>query len=181
VAIKTHLITYSLTDLKVAALSGETPGTLIDVPGIRQLDLNLTTEEAELRGDNKVIAIVDNGRGAEWSMEEGGLSMAALQVITGKTFADTGSTPNVVRRLDFKSTDSSPYFFIIGKANSDDGVEDLHVAIWKAKCTDNIEFSFQDGEFVTPTFGGRAIGRTSDDLLASLVEHETATSLVVPS
>ncbi len=180
-AIKTHLITYSLTDVKIAALSGEVPGTLIDLPGARQLDVSLTTDETELRGDNKVLAIVDNGRGADWSIEEGGMSMAALQVITGKSFADTGTTPNVVRRLDLKSTDASPYFFIVGKAPSDDGIEDLHVAVWKAKCTDTIAFSMQDGEFLTPTFGGRAIGRTSDDLLVSLIEHETATALAVPA
>lgn len=180
-AIKTHLMTYSLTDVKIASLSGETPGTLVDLPGARQLDVSLTTDETELRGDNKVLAIVDNGRGADWSLEEGGMSMAALQVILGKSFTDTGSTPNVVRRMDVKATDASPYFFIIGKANSDDGVEDLHVAVWKAKCTDEIAFSLQDGEFMTPSFGGRAVGRTSDDLLVSFVEHETATGLVVPS
>src|SRR5262245_3655581 len=115
-AIKSHLITYSLVDLKVAALSGETPGTLVDLPGVRELTLTFTTDQQELRGDNKVLSIVDTGRGAEWSIEQGGMSMTAMQVITGKTFTDTGSTPNVNRRLDFKSTDASPYFFIIGKS-----------------------------------------------------------------
>ena len=180
-AIKVHQITYSLVDLKVAALSGETPGTLIDLPGVRQLDVSLTTDEAELRGDNKILSIVDNGRGAEWSIEEGGMSMAAMQVITGKSFVDTGTTPNVFRRLDFKTTDSSPYFFIVGKSDSDDAVEDIHVAIWKAKCTDTIELSWQDGEFLTPSFSGRAVGRVSDDLLVTLVQHETKGAAVVPT
>lgn len=180
-AIKAHSITYSITDLKVAALSGETPGTLIDVPGIREMSVSVTTEQTELRGDNKLLSIVDNGRGAEWSMEQGGLSMAALQVLTGKTFADTGTTPNVVRRLDLKSTDASPYFFVVGKAPTDDGIEDMHIAVWKAKLTDTFELTWTDGEFLVPSFGGAAVGRTSDDLLVSLVQHETAATLAVPA
>jgi hypothetical protein len=181
VAIQEHLKTYSIVDLKVAPVTGDTPGTLVDLPGIRELTLTFGTELAELRGDNAVLAIVDNGRTAEWSMESGGLSFDAMEVITGKTMTESGTTPAVVRRLEFASDDQSPYFTIVGKSNSDDGAQDLHVVIYKAKATDDMEFTLTDGEFLTPTFGGAAVGRTSDKVIAELVQHETATAPVVPT
>jgi hypothetical protein len=178
-AIPTHIKTYSITDLKVAPLTGETPGSLIDVPGIRSLTVTLTTEEVELRGDNTVIAVADQGRGLEWSAEAGGLSMAAYQVITGKSFADTGSTPNAIRSMHIASTDNSPYFYLAGKAPGDDAQSELQVHIYRAKASGNIELAFSDGEFLTPGFSGRAVGRTADSRLLTLRVMETGAELAV--
>ncbi len=179
--IQTHIKAYTLVDLKVAALTGDTPGSLIDVPGIQQLQISLTNEVVELRGDNKVIAIVDQGTGLEWSLVEGGLGWDAMQVIFGINYTDTGTTPNIERQWNIRSTDGRPYFFIAGKAISDDNAQDLQVSIWKAKATDNIEFNLQDGEFLVPSFGGLAIGRSSDDRIMSFLHHETAQAIEVPS
>jgi hypothetical protein len=178
-AIPTHIKTYSLTDVKVATLTGDTPGTLVDVPGIRSLTVTLTTEEIELRGDNSVIAVADQGRGLEWSAEAGGLSMAAYQVITGKSFSDTGSTPNAIRAMHINSTDSSPYFYLAGTAPGDDATSELQVHIYRAKASGNIELNFSDGEFLTPGFSGRAVGRVADNRLLTIRVMETAAALAV--
>ncbi len=180
-AIQSHLKAYTLVDLKVAALSGDTPGSLVDVPGIQSMQVTVTNDNTELRGDNKVIAIVDKGSGVEWSMEEGGLSLDAMAVIFGVNYTDSGTTPNIKRQWNLKSTDVRPYFFVCGKALSDDGTQDLQVSVWKAKATDNFELTLQDGEFVVPSFGGLAIGRTSDDRIMTLLQHETAGAIEVPA
>lgn len=83
--------------------------------------------------------------------------------------------------MNFRSTDTRPYFFIVGKAISDDGAQDLQTSVWKAKATDNIEFNFQDGEFLVPSFGGIAIGRASDDRIMTFLQHETAQAVEVPA
>lgn len=177
-AIPANSRTYGLTDLKVAPLTGEAPGTLVDVPGIRSCEVTLTTDSDELRGDNKVISIVDKGNSVEWSMEEGGLSLDALTVILGKAPATTGTTPAQIARTDYKAGDSRPYFYLQGQAKDDAG-GDVHVIVWKAKATGNAVFNFADENFLTPGIEGRGVARTADDLLMTLHYHETATAIAV--
>lgn len=175
-----HSKTYGLADLKIAPLTAEEPGTLVDVPGIRSLEVTLTTDSDELRGDGKVISVTDKGQGAEWSAEEGGFSMAAFEIITGKTATDSGTTPAQVSRIDIFSDDRRPYFFLMGQA-LDDAIGDVQVILWKAKATGNIGLSFADENYLTPGFEGVAVGLTADDLLASILQHETATAIAVPA
>jgi hypothetical protein len=175
-----HSKVFGLSDLKVATLTGETPGTLVDVPGIRSCEVTITTDVEELRGDNTVISIVDKGQGADFSIEEGGFSMNAAEVIFGRTATDAGTTPNMTSRLDLRSTDSRPYFFLTGQAKDDAG-GDVQVVLWKAKATGNVTLNFADENFLTPGFEGRAIGRTSDNFLATIIQHETAAALAVPA
>lgn len=180
-AIQSHLKAYTIVDLKVATLSGDVPGTLVDVPGVQAMNVTLTNDTQELRGDNKTIAIVDKGTGLEWSFEQGGLSLDAMVVIFGLSYTDSGTTPNIKRQWNVKSSDTRPYFFVCGKAISDDGTQDLQVSVWKAKATDNVEFALKDGEFLLPKFGGIAIGRSADDRIMSFLQHETAAAIEVPA
>lgn len=176
----THVRTYGLSDLKVAPLTGETPGTLVDVPGIRNCEVTLATDTDELRGDGAVISVVDKGNSVEFSLEAGGIGFDALAIILGKAPANTGTTPTQVGRIDYKSTDSRPYFFLTGQAKDDAG-GDIQVVIWKAKITGNVVLGFADESFLTPTMDGRGVGRSSDQLALSLIQHETATDLAVPA
>lgn len=177
-----HIKTFSIVDLKVATLSSsDVPGALVDLPGIRSMQVTLTTESAELRGDNKVISIVDQGNGLEWSMEAGGLSIAAAKIIVGGTVADSGVTPNQTRKWSIKDTDVRPYFFAVGQMVDDAGAGDVHAVLYKCKATESFELTGQDGEFATPTFGGLGIGRTSDGVLVDLVQHETKAAAAVPA
>lgn len=178
----THAIHYTLTDLKVAALDATgTPGALVDVPGIRSLEVSIPNDAVELRGDNRVIAVVDQGNGLEWSAEEAGFGFAALEVILGATVTDAGVTPNATRRLDIADTDARPYFAMVGVSPSDDGAADMHVIVWKAKATGAYSFTLSDQEFVTPSLEGRGIGRASDGLLFSAIQNETATAAAIPA
>lgn len=177
-AIAASSRTYGLTDLKVASLTGEAPGTLVDVPGIRSCEVTLATDSDELRGDGKIISVVDKGNSVEWSMEAGGLSLDACTIILGKAPTTTGTTPAQVGRTDFKSADSRPYFYLQGQAKDDAG-GDIQVIIWKAKATGNVVLGFADESFLTPTIEGRGVGRTADDLLLTLLYHETAAAIAV--
>lgn len=176
----THVRTFGLIDLKVAPLTGETPGTLVDVPGIRSCEVTITTDVEELRGDGKVISVVDRGQGCDFTLEEGGLSMDALEIMLGVTAVDSGTTPNQVARLDIDSSLARPYFFLAGQARDDAG-GDLHVIVWKAKLTGDITLNFADEDFLTPGMDGRGVGRTADDLMVSIIQHETAVALVAPT
>lgn len=181
-AIDGHLKAYTITDLKVAPVTGDTPGTLVDVPGIQSLTVKLATENVTLRGDNADIAVVDKGNQATFEFTEGGINFAAFDIMFGTTTAETGTTPNVVRIVDILGDAARPYFFVVGKSiNDNGGAQDLHVAVWKCKVTDDVELKIADGEFLVPTFGGIAIARTDNKKVVSLVHHETAAALAIPS
>lgn len=178
--LASHLKSYSLIDLKVAPIVGGAPGALIDVPGIRSCGVTLTNEATELRGDNRLLAIVDQGGGAEFSLEQGGLDLAVLAVIIGGAVTNTGASPAAVRRLRISDTSARPYFALVGVQPDDGGGQDLHIVLWKCKASGNFEITAGDQEFLTPTIAGRAIGRDSDGALLDLVQHETAIAAALP-
>lgn len=180
-AVADHLKTYTITDLKVAPVTGDTPGTPIDLPGIRSCQVTVSNDAVELRGDNAVLAIVDQGNGLEWSLEQGGMSLEALELILGGAVTVSGVTPAEVRTWDLHADDPRPYFTIIGVVPSDDAAQDLHVVVWKAKATGNFEVTFQDQEFATPTIAGRGVGRSDDQRMLSFVQHETPAAAAVPA
>lgn len=180
-ALNDHLITYTITDLKVIAYSGGTLGsTLVDLPGIRSCQITVGNEAVELRGDNRVLSVVDQGNTLEWQFEAGGMDLEALEVILGGTAADTGVSPAEIRTLQIDGDDPRPYFGFVGVAPADDGVGDLHIFVPKAKATGNFEVTAQDQEFATPTISGRGVHHGTHGLL-KLVQHETATSAAIPS
>jgi hypothetical protein len=180
-AIAEHLKTYTLTDLKVAPVVGDTPGTLVDVPGIQSLEVTVSNDAVTLRGDNAELAVIDQGNGLEWSFTEAGLSFEALEVILGGTVATTGTTPAVVETFHLNADDTRPYFAIVGVQPDDGAGEDLHVVIWKAKATGNFTLTAQDQEFSTPGFEGRGVGRSDNKRMLSLVHHETAVEAALPA
>ena len=181
-AIDSHLKAYTITDLKIAPVTGDTPGTLVDVPGIQSMTVKLATENVTLRGDNTDIAVVDKGNQATFEFTEGGINFAAFDIMFGTTTAETGTTPNVVRTVDILGDAARPYFFVVGKSiNDNGGAQDLHIAVWKCKVTDDVELKTADGEFLVPTFGGIAISRSDNQKIVTMVHHETAGALAIPA
>jgi hypothetical protein len=181
-AIDSHLKAYTITDLKVAPVTGDTPGTLVDVPGIQAMTVKISTESVTLRGDNTQISVVDKGNTASFEFTEGGLNFAAMDIMFGTVTSDSGTTPNVTRTMNILGATARPYFFVVGKAiNDSGGTQDLHIAVWKCKVTDDVEIKAADGEFIVPTFGGLAVARADNNKVVSLVHHETAAALAIPA
>lgn len=183
-AAHSHFKAFTLRDLKVAPIttdtdSAYTPGALVDVPGIRECQVTIANDSVQLEGDAKVLAVVDQGNTYEFSLEAGGLSLEALEIMLGGDLATTGTSPNEVVRWDSKSDDARPYFALVGVTRSDDGTQDIHVTLYKAKITGNFEVTFAYGEFATPTLEGAGVGRTVDDVALSIVIHETPAAAAV--
>ena len=180
-AIATHVKTYTLTDLKVAPVTGDTPGTLVDLPGIQSCEVTISNDATVLRGDNQDLAVIDQGNSGSFSLEAGGIDLAVLPTILGGANVASGSTPNAVRTYDLKATDKRPYFLIVGVSPDDGKGEDLHVVVWKAKATGDFQLTLQDREFLVPTIEGTIIGRGDNAKMLSLVHHETAAVAAVPT
>jgi hypothetical protein len=149
-------------------------GTAVALSAAQTLSFKEALTSGELRGNDAtqaIAAIVDK---VEWSLEAGGISFDAIKVLTGRTIAGTGTTPNQKNTILARAGDTYPYFKIYGKVVNDDG-SDIHVLIYKAKLTDGLEGEWKDGEFFIQSASGIAIDDGSK--MFEMVHNETATTV----
>lgn len=163
-----------LTPYTTSALT--TLGTGVDNPNARTLSFSESEDYEELRGDDKVIAIVGKGPSVEWEMESGGISVPAYKQMNGGTTATTGVTPNQVTTYTKKVTDARPYFKAEGQSISDSG-GDFHVNLLRARASESLEGELGDGAFWLTSASGVALpalltGKV--DVLYEFVLNETA-------
>lgn len=131
----------------------------------------------ELKGSDKIVSVASMAEAMEWSLEEGGIPLDALALMTGWTATLSGTTPSQVNTLKMNAGTAFPYFKIYGKSLGE-GSDDAHVKIWKAKVTGNIEGQFQYGEFFVTKLTGVAV-QDAVNGLADVVLNETAATLPV--
>lgn len=176
--LNTIPLPFGLRDVAVGSLSGETPGSAVDLPNSQTLTFTETEDSVELRGDDTTVAVHGLGLSCNWTAEAGGISFEALAVMNGGTVTTTGTTPNQIKTYAKLSTDARPYFTSTGKAISDSG-GDFWVRMYRMKVTGDVTGTLADGTFWVTSLGGRALGRVSDNKLYDLIQHETATALVL--
>lgn len=172
---------YGLRDVKLTPYTNSTTlsGTTIDLPNAQTFSFEESEEFTELRGDDKVVASVGQGASVSWSLESGGISLEAYQVLNGGTVTESGVTPNTVKKYSKKTTDTRPEFKVEGQAISESG-GDFHAVLYRCKVTDNIGGELSDGEFFVTSCGGTAFGSrvdTTEDLIYEFVENETLTPI----
>lgn len=167
---------YGLRDIKLRPIASDgTLGTMVDLPVAQTLSFSEAEEYEELRGDDRLVAVHGKGPTVEFDLEAGGISLDALEVLTGGTSELTGITPAQVKTFTKLVTESRPYFQIEGQSINDvDG--DTHVIIYKCKVTDTIEGEFADGTFFVTSCSGQGLG-DEDGKLYSIIWNETAIAI----
>lgn len=175
-ALATTALPYGCRDVRVSPIADDgTVGTGVDLPNSQTLSFTEAEEYEELRGDDGIVAIRGKGAQVQWTLESGGISLAAYKVLAGGTVTVSGTTPNQIRQYRKVRTDTRPYFKAEGQAISDSG-GDMHVILYKARASTNLEGEFADGKFWISKAGGTAIPNISD-LLYDFVQNETATAI----
>lgn len=165
---------FGLRDLKVVKLPGT---TVVDLPYAMTMTFRERLTSGELRGDDATQAVVAITDAVEWELEAGAISLEAWAAMTGRTVALTGTTPSQVNTFTASAGDVYPYFKVYGKSVGD-GADDVHVLIWKAKCTGGIEGEFKDGEFWVTKCSGIAVDDGTNGIF-DIVQNETAAALPV--
>jgi hypothetical protein len=159
---------------------GATPGTSVDLPVSQTLSFSETEEFEELRGDDTVAASHGSGPSVEWTLESGGISLAAYAVMAGGLLTSTGTTPAQVNTYVKKTTDARPYFKIEGQAISDNG-GDFHCIIYRAKADSSLEGELADGSFWVTSASGKGYGSLETanlDKVYSFIQNETTVPIV---
>lgn len=163
---------YGLRQIKLTSYD-DTPVEVM-LPAARTLSFSESFTEAELEGDDKVVAAVAFPKSVEWEMEAGGITLEALAVMTGETVTLTGTTPDQVETMKRNAGTASPYFKIEGRSIGDSG-DDILVTIPKAKLSSfdgNLEFE----TFTLSSCSGKAIDDGTNGLY-SVAKRETAAAL----
>lgn len=90
---------YAVQDAKIAPLTsdpaGGTPtyGALIDVPGIKSMEISGDIEVKELRGDNTLLDSDSSISNVTVSFPHAKLSLDVLKALISSTVTDSGTTP----------------------------------------------------------------------------------------
>jgi hypothetical protein len=177
-----NALPYGLRDTKVTPYTtgaAATLGTGVDNPNARSMSFSEAEDYEELRGDDKLVAIVGKGASVEWEMEHGGISIPAYKNMAGGTTATTGTTPAQVTTFTKKVTDIRPYFKAEGQAISDLG-GDFHAVLYKCRASDTLEGELADGAFWLTSASGLALPATLTakvDVLYEFVLNETAVAI----
>lgn len=173
---------YGIRDVKVTPFTDEETeglGTPVDLPNMQTLSFTEAEDFSELRGDDRLVTMRGQGSNVEWELEAGGLSFAAIRVMYGGVITESGVAPALKRVLRKKSRDARPFFRIEGQAISDSG-GDVHVIIYRARATDNLEGELADGEFWTTGASGTgfpARATANDDVIYDFIQNQAATAI----
>lgn len=149
--------------------------TVVELPNAQTMEFSERLTTGELRGNDATQAVASYTDALEWSLEAGGISVAAWALMMGRTATETGTTPNQTNTMTARAGDAMPWFKIYGKSLGDAG-GDVHVKILKAKLTEPIEGTFGDAEFFVTSCSGLAV---DDGALGiyQIVQNETAAAL----
>lgn len=169
---------FGIRDCRIYPLTGDTPGTGVDVPRIRTVDLGVESDSTELEGDDVRIAIHSFGKRMTGSIEGGGINLDTLAILEGGSITTTGTLPSRVTTYGVNGSQSQGYFKLVGQMYGDDA-GDLHMIAYRAKATSGPNYSFNNGEFALTTCDLEAVFNTATPAkLYDLVSHETITAIV---
>lgn len=170
---------YSIEDCKVYPFSAGIPGTAKDVPGIRRVEIDAQIEEAEHRGDNKILAVAASINSFDLTIEVGQLNADAIAAMAGGVVSTSGTTPDQIRLLTRKSTDVVADYQIKAKTTSktaDGGATWLTFP--RCQWVGGPSYSMEDNEFPVAEITARAVPSTTDTLFI-LSQYENATTPIV--
>lgn len=159
--------------LKEIKLVNNADTQAVSLPSALELEFEETVVSGEFFGDDELQGLVTQPLGIKGKFKSGGIPLAAYAMMTGHTYAETGSTPDRVGTLEGDST-TFPYFKVYGKSLGDEG-DDVHVKLFKVKLTSSPKGSFKRGEFfmLEAEFAGIKVDGKAYDMVA----NETTTAL----
>lgn len=163
---------YGLRDIKLTNLAGTVQ---VDLPAAQELTWTEQVVNAELKGDDKVVAQITFVEAVEASLSAGGISLESYALLTGETVVTSGTTPNRTETITRQAGKSYPYVKVYGRA-LDDNIGGLHVKFFKGKLSSGLEGNIQ-GETFYVTSGTLKFIEDDSGNLYDIVKLETDAAL----
>lgn len=171
---------YGISDCKISKLLQDDDTALtydspVDVPGIRQIALKPIITETELRGDDQIVDSNAILEGFEFTIENAKISLEALEILEGGTFTDDATAG--VGTYTNKNTDKMPYFKLEGQATKGNETGDVHVVLYKCRCTGGVEITFQNQEYAIVSASGKCVPTIYDGKIRDIVRNDNETPI----
>jgi hypothetical protein len=164
---------FGLREIKLVNIGGTVVAPL---PAAMKLSFKERLVSGEMRGNDVVQALVAITDAVEWSLENGGLSLEAWAMMTGRTVTETGTTPTQINTMNIDGGQVYPYFKVYGKSIGENANDDIHIKLYKCKLTGSLEGEFADGSFFVTSCSGLALPDGTNGI-ADVVQNETAADL----
>ena len=157
---------FAVEDAKIAALTADpsggtaTYGTLIDVPGIKELTLSGTVNAKELRGDNSLLDAFSTLQNLSVTVAHAKVSVDVLNALLGGTITESGVTPSQKTVWSLAGTDTPKYFKLEAKtpANGVDFVGgDAHILLHKCVVSGLPDIGLAEEDYRTVGFDAAAV------------------------
>lgn len=164
---------FGIKDAKITPNAG----TLTDVPLIQSLEVNVELEEAELTGDDKIVARRYYNPTVTGTIRSGGAHPLVIGAMTGVTAASTGTAGTLKNTVAVKGASRPLYCKIEGQSDVDESpAGDFHIVVWNARFT-NPGFTMEEGTFMI-TEGEFSGVPDATDSLVDFVWNNTAVAPV---
>lgn len=139
---------FGVQDCAIAAYTSTgSYDTLQDVVAISQFEVEEQTTNAELEGDDIVVATHAKARVVSVRVRFAFRDLEVYEIMTGVDLAGSSGSADEVATFGSRNY---PYFGIIGKIDEVNATGCQHLFIPKAKLMSGFTWSAQYGQFVTP-------------------------------
>jgi hypothetical protein len=168
-----------IADGRAALLSGDTPGTYVDIVGIKSLSVEVTSDSDEQRGDDVVLMIVQENKALDISISSAFANHALLAALTGTTLASTNpGTSTEITTFSDPAAANTAYVQLVGQARGRDANNSaLRITIKKAQVTGGPNLDFGEGAWLEPALNFRGVGRGDPAILYDLTAYGTWTEI----
>jgi hypothetical protein len=137
----------------VAPWNGDgTYGTAVRVPGIKNVNIEAVTVNAEQTGDDRVMAVMSKVVSGNVTMSQARFSFEVMNVINAQPIQSASS----FKRQKFTSR-KSRYFGLVAHIDEPEGDGELQLFIPQMKLMENLSMNYAYGEFTTPELSVRAL------------------------
>ena len=171
---------FGLRDVKIYPFLDQEGTVLadegVDLPAAQTFSFADSEDFTDLRGDDELLASHGNGAQVNWTLEAGGIALAAWAIFTGGQIIESGVAPNRTITLRKCSDDARPYFQVRGLAMNDNGGDTVGV-VYRAKCNGDISGQFGEGTFFVSSADGIGMAIPGTKLLYDFIQHENRTFL----
>ena len=163
-------------DAKVAILDGtDTPGTNIDILGIKSFSVDVESDSDQQTGDDAVLATTQEAKSLAISLSAAAANAAALAAMTGATTTTTGTTPSRIITYKESSQPVSRYVQLtVQGTGRDTGGSAFRSLIYKAGVESGPSFEMSEGNWMEPSVNLRGVDKAGFLLINSNYETSVA-------
>lgn len=172
---------FGLADLKIATYNATNDyGSAVDVFSAQALNSTLRSIQAELVGDDQITSIASRPIAGQATFRFGGVSLAALEVMTGNSATSSIASPNNVKILNIVGGEDYPFFGIVAKALGSETDGQVEIWIPKAKIMGDFNLiQMEYGQFVIPEVTLQFVKDATYGTV-SIIECESERALAIP-